>query len=185
VPVAAEPAPSWASPIALGATVSFLGSSLLVLLGNFGGPGVVACCCVLPLAFLPFGFVPAAMAQRRDPSLTPGQGFAVSFIGVGLGMVLWAGVQFAIQSSSGAVQEQHVRQALEDALRQNPDKRLTDEQIDELVGAVAGLLPYVPVLFAGIVSLLAGAVGAVTVSLSRRRPRRGGGSDDDAEEPEL
>lgn len=162
--------PSWAVPIALGA----LGTFALLLVFGAGQalpvPGLqMAACCCCAAGFLPYGVLPAWIAVRRDPRLTGGQGFAVAFIAVGLGTIVWAAL---VASAESAVDPATLRESLEQAREGMPaDQRMSDEDLTQMVDAVQELLPFLPALYAVVTTVLAGFVGMITVGMVRRRRR--------------
>lgn len=159
--------PSWLVPIVTGAVVTFAG---LFVLGRVAldtqGPLSVAtgCCCVL--SFVPFGALPAWVAARRDPLLTAGHGFAVAFIAVGLGALVWAGLEatYGAEIDPEEVRRQMVEQA-------PPDSTLSEEEIQRVADCVVAAFPYMPAVAASVTTLLAGFVGMMTVGLAKRRDR--------------
>ncbi len=170
--------PSWVTPIAIGAVFAFVVGGLPMLFTGARGPDSVglSCCCGMVL-FVPFGFLPAFLALRRDPYTTPGQGFTVAFIAVGIGQILWAIMQsLGIDSDSIAEFESQLREFMQAANQEQPaDRRLAAEDLDAVVESVVRMLPYLPVFTAGIVSLLSGLVGLFSVAVfrSRRPPEPG------------
>ncbi|MEM7199297.1 MAG: hypothetical protein AAF628_03465 [Planctomycetota bacterium] len=129
----------------------------------------VACCCV-PLLVLPLGALPAGLAWRNDQTLTPSQGFAVSFIGVGLGAVLAAGIAVM---SMGELDQTEVRGQLRNLIEQanetaTEDQRMTQAEIDAEVARQAEALPFAPVVLAGIGTIIGGLVGMATIAMLRR-----------------
>lgn len=165
-----EPTPSWAVPIAAGA----FGTFVLLLLFGIGQTVpqasvalTSACCCAA--GFLPYGFLPAWIATRRDPRLTPGQGFAVAFIGVGLGTVVWAVLN---TPSFQQVDPALLREWFETAQEGMPvEQRRSKEEIDQMFETTRALIPYVPAIYATVTTLLAGFVGMLTVRIVRGRAR--------------
>lgn len=159
--------PSWAVPIAFGAVFTFvlqalwtIGQALPVLPVQFA-----ACCCCAG-SFLPSGFVPAFLAARRDPHLTAGQGFAVAFIAVGLGTIVWA-VIGALSASSH--DPQLIRDAVAAAQDGAPaDQRLSGEELDQLTDFLVSILPFVPAVQAAVTTVLAGLAGMLTVGFAKR-----------------
>lgn len=163
--------PSWAPPIALGALVSVLGVLGVVfvsgLLGNPSAAFAVLCCgtCSTPLLF---GVLPPLVALARDPDLSPGQGFAVTFIGVGAGLIALAGwAVLSMTPEDMLVIEDQLRQELE--AQRNEGLAISDQEIEEQVDMTRRLFPYVVPLMGLAGSLLAGMIGAVTVSVLRGR----------------
>lgn len=172
-PAGRAPSPSWTVPIAVGALqaliVLWLVFGLLAPLAGaeFGGASL----CVCAVFMLPLGIVPATSARRRDPSLVPAQGFAIAFIAIGIGSVLWAGPAIAAGSPPDA---RTVRSAIFEAQERLPeDQRLSTEVIDGLVATIVDLAPYMPAIVATIVTLVAGFVGMLAVAFRTRRDARG------------
>lgn len=158
-------------PILFGAAVAFLTTALLGLLTSIpnAAANFAACCCCAG-TFVPFGVVPSIVALRRDPGLSVAQGFAVSFIAVGVGMIAWTVV--VTMSGGRNVDETELRRLFEEAQQQMPaDNRWTEQELDAAVASAAGILPYVPVLAAAIVTLLSGLIGSLTVAMLRPRHR--------------
>lgn len=128
-----------------------------------------SCCCCCPLEVVPLGVLPAMLMLRRDPALTPGQGFAVSFIANGIGSIVLAVsdlVRFDGQARDALIAD--FRQQLE-RLNERAEQKLTAEQMDDLVNAMAAIQPYVPVVFAAVFTVLAGMCGLFAVDFLRRR----------------
>lgn len=166
--------PSWLPPIFFGAILTialWLLPDLQAQLMPGMFPFTHCCCC---LYALPLGIVPAAIAARRDPGLAPFGGFAVSFIGVGLGGLLVAmrGV-LALRETGRAEIEGRVREVLEGFNeRVPPDQQLAGEQLEQTVAFWATVVPYVPVLLATVLTVFAGLLGLATVSVLRSRRAR-------------
>ncbi|MFO1053491.1 MAG: hypothetical protein U1F36_14860 [Planctomycetota bacterium] len=158
--------PSWARPIVFGALHVVL---VMLLLGSAmsmdgGAPTALSACCAF--AFLPFGFLPAWLALRRDPLLSTGQGFAVSFIAVGLGISLWA---VPMILSAPTPDPRTIRKAVVEWQKTVPeDSRMEADEVDRTVRMAVQVLPYLPALHAVWTTVLAGFVGMMTVARARR-----------------
>jgi hypothetical protein len=162
--------PTWTVPILFGASATFVLTGLLTFMMSTPNAGVrlTACCCC-GAAFIPYGLIPALVAMRRDPTLTTAQGFAVSFIAVGIGMVVWAGM-IVLSGETPSVDPAVLRQQLVDYQKDLPeDQKSTAEELDAMVDFTIGLLPYVPVIVATGMTLLAGLAGMLFTSITRPR----------------
>lgn len=159
-------ASSWAAPIALGALATFVLHSLTLPL-----PGLwFAVCCTCGLSGAPVGFLPAFLAKRADPLLGPGQGFAVSFIGTGFGALTVAFLVMAVRGWEvpPEVLEQ-VREFLEQWNSQAPPgEEFSPEEIDQVVEQAGRLARFVPVVGSGVVSIIGGLTGLITVLIMGR-----------------
>jgi len=166
-----SPPPGWAVPILVGAASALLVQGALGVLAN-SDQGCFLCCCA-PVVALPYGFLPAFIAQRRDPTLTPGQGLAIAAIATGIGTVAWA-IVIAATTDSSAIEkfESVVREALVEVERTAPPgQKLSPEDRDRVIAALVGVYPYLPVIQAAVLSLMAGVVGLLTVLIFRPRRR--------------
>jgi hypothetical protein len=154
----------WGSPIAAGAAFAFAAWMVVSLLLGLAQDGalIAPCCCCgrIPL----IGFVPAMLLLRRDARLTPGQGFAVSFIAVGIAELAIAAV--AVLFGPMPSLPSQVVEMIEASGR---EAGLSEAEVREQVEMLESLLPYVPILAAAFATLCAGVVGAATVALLRRR----------------
>jgi hypothetical protein len=161
---------SWLPPIVIGALVTYAGSALLIWAMFAGLPGVgVVAQCACTLAFVPFGAIPAWLTFRRDPALTPGQGFAVAFIAVGLGSVLWAGARIA-SSEVPRLDTPAIREAIERSQEELPaDERASAEQIDATIRFLEAVWPYVPAILALLLTVFGGLSGLVTAVILQAR----------------
>ena len=161
-------ASSWAAPIAVGALVTFALHSVALLSPELW---ILGACCTCGLTGAPVGFVPAFLAKRADPSLVPGQGFAVSFIGTGLGALAVTFIALAVQGWELSPEElDQLRRWLEEASSELPQgERPSPEEFDELV-TFAGLVSrFVPVVASLLVIIMGGLTGLITVSIMGRR----------------
>lgn len=166
-----EGRPSWAIPILVGSLVSFLGHSVFTYASS-GNEAVslASCCCVIPVGFVPYAALTVLLALRRDPSLTPGQGFTVSFIAVGLGLAIWGGLT-GMNADPVAI-ETVLRDSMHEQILSNPGSGLTLEEADELAASMASFAPYGALVVALVSALLAGVVGLMVVSFANGRRRR-------------
>lgn len=163
-----EPHASWAMPIAIGAVLTVITFVLLRLIASLSDIGAMAsCCCLGPTSFAPIGFLTTVWARRRDAFLTPGQAFAIVFIGVGLGSVVLAGV--SAMTMDRAALELGLRDALEAAAADRPDVALSTDEREEAIALMMAIAPYSPLLMAAWQTLAAALVGLFTASLSQRR----------------
>ncbi len=161
------PPPSWAMPIAAGAALSFIATSVLFLVSHLHGAlSVASCCCLLPMSWLPYGGFTALVARQRDPFLTPGQGFTVSFIGVGLGTILFAAI--ASQTIDPGLVEESAREAVEQSIASSGTP-MTDEEKEAMIDTVVETAPFVPMIFAVVDTVMAGFAGMLIVLMLRRR----------------
>lgn len=153
--------PSWTVPVLVGALATLLLHSPLLVQDQFWIP----LCCTLGCSGVPVGFVPAFLASRRDPWLGPGAGFAVSFLAVGLGAVVLAGVTMV----RGFGIDPQVLDAIADQLRS--DRQLTEEEVQRSLQATEDFARFFPVLGASFVAISAGVCGAVVGAFAGRRHR--------------
>jgi hypothetical protein len=164
---------SWRLPILAGAMTT-AGLMLLVsLLPKLGTLGFAASACVCCGALLPVGYLPAAIAFRADPTLTRGQGFAVSFIGVGIGVLVVTIQQILqLQDLDPAALDRDLRPQIEELLRQTGGKEPAPEEIEAAIESMRKVIRYAPVAFAAFLTVVAGFVGMLTVGLmgGRRQP---------------
>jgi hypothetical protein len=151
-----------------GAVVTLLSQYLMLALPS-AVPGLAVaaplCCCG---ASLPLGAVASWLAWRRDPTLTPGQGFTVAFIACGLGaavtafiMIMQMGPEFRAEFERAA------RESLAKMSGSNP--QMTPEEMDRMAERVAAWAPYVPPLGALLSTLLSAVGGVVAVVVMRGR----------------
>jgi hypothetical protein len=160
------PQPSWAVPIAFGALFTFVLQALIAV-GQAVPVVQFAACCCCAVGFVPSGFVPAFLAARRDPHLTAGQGFAVSFIAVGIGTIAWAVIGALSVSSQDP---QLIRDAVMAAQEGLPaDQRLEQEELDALTDFLRAVLPFVPAVQAAVTTVFAGIAGMLSVGFAKRR----------------
>lgn len=153
------PAPSWFAPIAIGALATFLLHSLALVVPVFW---LASCCC--GATGVPVGFLPAFLAIRQDPDLSPGQGFAVSFIATGIGSL---GVAFLVMVVLGWNMTPEDR----DRIRQffEREQQLSPQEIDQAVEITGQLIQFMPLIASGMVIVAGGLTGLVTGLLMRRR----------------
>ena len=167
-----QPRASWLAPIALGAltTIAFcIGLPLLATLVP-GAAGGCVFCCALPLAPALLGYVPVAVALRRDPALSVGQGFALAFIAVGLGAVVAA---IAGVAAVQAIDPSEIRDFVDRTVEQMPAEERSNfppERVAEVKDVAVDALPYVPVMLAALLTLCAGLAGLVLTAVLRRAP---------------
>ena len=128
------------------------------------GPYAVPCCCALET--LPMGLLPAWLARRQDPTTTPGQGFVVSFIAVGLASVIVALVM--VMQSRGADPEVLRAKFLEQIEQMQPQPISQEDKV-QMADMLISVLPYIPVLGACVITLLGGVWGMLGVFLGTRR----------------
>lgn len=172
------PPPSWLPTIFVGALAVVAVQLLLAAFGVVASavapagpvPGVVAqcsllCCCALQP--LPIGAFIGFMAWRRDPALTPGQGFAVSFIAAGVGTLIMA-VPQVLSASSVDDRERQIREVLQQ-MNETATTKMSPEAIQEVASGAAELTPYIPVVSALVVTVFAGICGLFTVGYLRSR----------------
>jgi hypothetical protein len=156
-------APSWTLPIAVGAAFTFVFS-----FASSQTPLPAGCCCCVTLP-LPLGVLPAMIALRRDAALTPAQGFAVSFIAVGLGAALLALLSVALAQGVNLTEMELELRRTFDELNRAQGGGLSQEQIERSVGIAMRLAPYGPAIVAAVLSVVAGVTGLLTVAILRRR----------------
>ena len=167
--------PSWAPPILVGAGMVLLWQLLFSVLGaslESGALATLSCCgcCSFPLVL---GLPPAFMALRRDPNLQPGEGFAVSFIGVGAGVVLTLAILYLntpIADLRDGIEEE-IRRSIELMKQQQPDLELDEEQRQGAIEFARSVAPYMPLAIGLVVALSCGAVGMISVIFLRGRRR--------------
>ena len=160
-------ASSWAAPIALGALATFVLHSVTLLRPELW----VAVCCTCGLSGAPVGFLPAFLAKRADPSLGPGQGFAVSFMGTGLGALAVAFLVVAVLGWELSPEElDQIRQSLEEASSQlPPGEGPSPEDFDQFVALAGQVARFLPVAASGLVIIMGGLTGLITVLIMGRR----------------
>ncbi len=162
--------PSWLPPIAIGALATAAGTMLLLGLVFSGIPSAstpAQCCC--SIAFVPFGALPAWLAFRRDRRLTPGQGFAVAFIAVGLGSVLWAG-SMVLTHGMPEFDAAGLRKTLEEQEQKKPEnERVPQEQVDRVIAFMQQVWSFVPAVVALLLTVFGGLSGLITASILRSR----------------
>ena len=162
-PYLAPSPPSWMPAIAAGALCTGFTGILGQLL-----TGTSCCCC--PLHVVPLGVLPAVWMLRRDPALTPGQGFAVSFIANGLGAIASAITELLLNADpqKRATMHADAQRYLEELSRNSKQPMTPDEMADRLA-VIDGILPYLPVVYAAIFTVIAGMCGLFAVGMLRRR----------------
>ena len=165
------PPPSWVPVIAIGALLTMLAQlagymlpALLPQVGCFS-----SCCCALEP--IPIGIVPALLAHRRDPALTPGQGFAVSFIATGLGSAIVALISILGTDQQGRAEYERIARETVQSINESAPAadRLTPEQVDASVATMMSVMPYVPVVLAMVFAVAAGVFGLLVVGMLRKR----------------
>lgn len=169
-PYPPEHPPSWVVPIAAGALATFGLQSLTLLLPVLW----CATCCTCGLSGVPVGFLPAILAVRQDPNMSPVQGFAVSFIATGIGALAVAFVVMGVQGwevPPDALEQ--IREGLTELNRDAPaGEQLSPEEIEGFVDTFGQLAQFLPVIASGLVIVMGGLSGMVTVSFMRRRALR-------------
>lgn len=166
LPPIAPDRPSQVPPIFFGVLVTLLTWFLMKLLSNYAPEvaGFIACCC--GFSFVPPGAITGFYAASRDQNLKPGQGFIVTFIGVGLahvGLAAWS-----VSGHLGAERdewEQEIRRVVEDANEQH--SQLGADEIEQVIATIVAVAPYLPILFAAIATLLAALCGMGMTALVR------------------
>jgi hypothetical protein len=161
-------------PILIGAlaaiALQFLLEGLaLVLSPEVGAALTCASCCASPMLL---GFIPAFVGIIRDPGLQPGEGFALSFIGIGAGSLVLLGVIYMGTSIEEMRDqgEEIMRGSLE-VMADNPDFSMSEEEQANLLEASRTIFPYVPLGVAMVTSLLSGLFGLISVLILRGRSR--------------
>jgi len=157
-----EPArPSWTPAVVIGAVVTFALHAPALLDHVLWLP----MCCGLGCTGAPVGMVPAAIALRREPGMGASSGFAVAFIGAGLGAIGLAAVTllrgFELQPGTIA--------ALRDGWVASG---YTSEQAGQMLLVLEEGAPVIVVVTAALVALGAGVMGAVLAGWTDRRLRR-------------
>ena len=162
-----EPSPSWVVPIASGALATFVLHSFSLL--NPGLWGLT--CCTCGLSGVPVGFLPAFLARRQDPQLGPVQGFAVSFIATGIGALALAFLVMGVMGWEIPPEwPETIREGFSEANRDlPPDEQLSPEEIEDVVQLIGQGLQLLPVIASGMVIVMGGLTGLITVSLMGRR----------------
>lgn len=166
--------PSWVLPILIGA-LSVIGMMFtLEGLAFVVSPGVAlvlgcASCCFSPAIL---GFIPAFVGIIRDPGLQPGEGFALSFIGVGAGSLVLLGVVYMGTSIEEMRDqgEEAIRGSFE-AMQDDPNFTLSEAEQEKAIDAGRAIFPYLPLGMAMATSLLSGLLGLVSVLILRGRAR--------------
>jgi hypothetical protein len=124
---------------------------------------VFATCC--GCSGIPVGFVPAALAVRRDPWMGAGAGFAVAFLATGLGAIAVAAVTVLRGFEVPKEQIETVREAM---LKQ-PD--VNKDDVQHMLDLLLSAGPLFTVFAAALIALTGGITGAVVAAVaSRRRP---------------
>ena len=161
-------ASSWAAPIAVGALVTFALHSVALLSPELW---MLGACCTCGLTGAPVGFVPAFLAKRADPSLAPGQGFAVSFIGTGLGALAVAFLVMVVRGWEVPPEVlDQIRQQLEQTRSELPaGEGPSPEEIDQAVKLTGQLGRFVPVAASLLIIIMGGLTGLITVLIMGRR----------------
>ncbi len=162
-----QPTPSWAIPIAVGALATFLLHSVTLLI-----PGVwLVTCCTCGVSGVPVGFLSAFLAKRQDPMLGPVQGFAVSFIGTGVGVLALAFLVMVVQGWDVPPDFlEQVREYIEELNRQAPaSEQQTPEEIAEFVELAGQIYQFMPLISSGFIIVTGGMTGLITASMMGRR----------------
>ncbi|MDP6929493.1 MAG: hypothetical protein QF412_07320 [Planctomycetota bacterium] len=164
LPPIAPDRPSQVPPIFFGVLVTLLTWFLVTLLSDYAPEvaGFAVCCC--GFSFAPPGAITGFYAASRDQNMTPGQGFIVTFIGVGLahvGLAAWS----VYVSTGGDELEQQIRRVIEETNARHP--QLEAGEIDQVIAALVEIAPYLPILFAAIATLLAALCGMGLTALVR------------------
>lgn len=143
----------------------------LMMPSVFPSLGVAGNCCCSLEAF-PLGVLVAYMAWRRDPTLTPGQGFSVSFIACGLGTAVTALILIIESPTNRPEFVSEFREALQEVNQDtDPAAKLSPEMIEQFSQTAAAMAPYVPAVGALVCTLLAALSGLVTALALRGRHR--------------
>ena len=161
LPPAAPPSRSWALPIAAGATLTFALHAPALLDHLFWLP---MCCCA-GLTAAPVGLLPAGLALRRDPYMGAASGFAVAFIGVGLGAVALAAVTLLQGFDLGT-------EALDLLSNDLLERGYAKDEVDRSLLLLQRGGPVLTIVTAGLLALAAGVSGAVLAAWVDRRHRR-------------
>ena len=102
------------------------------------------------------------------------QGFAVSFIATGIGALAVAFVVMGVQGwevPPDALEQ--IREGLTELNRDTPaGEQLSPEEIEEFVETFGQFAQFLPVIASGLVIVMGGLSGMVTVSFMRRRALR-------------
>ncbi len=162
-----QPTPSWALPIAVGALATFVLHSVAMLI-----PGVwLITCCTCGVSGAPVGFLAAFLAKRQDPQLGPVQGFAVSFIGTGVGVLALAFLVMVVQGWDVPPDFlEQVREYIEEINRQAPaSEQQTPEEIAEFVELTGQIYQFMPLISSGFIIVSGGMTGLITASMMGRR----------------
>ena len=77
-------------PIAVTAMVTVLVQWVPFLFAGIAPQLACATTCCCGVGWIPVGVLAALLVMQRDPLITPGQGFSVSFIATGIGSVVSA-----------------------------------------------------------------------------------------------
>ncbi|MCY2957630.1 MAG: hypothetical protein NT107_11390 [Planctomycetota bacterium] len=155
------PPASWQIPIAIGALIT----TLLHLPAMVRHELWVPMCCCAGFLGAPLGMLPAALVLRKDPHLGSASGFAVSFISIGLGVIvpaavtLWHGFR---------IDDLALDMLRDEWLQQGVSK----VEVDKVLDGLLGVGPMSVVATAAIAALSAGVIGAVVAGLTDRRHRR-------------
>ncbi len=162
-----QPTPSWALPIAVGALATFVLHSVAMLI-----PGVwLITCCTCGVSGAPVGFLSAFLAKRQDPQLGPVQGFAVSFIGTGVGVLALAFLVMVVQGWDVPPDFlEQVREYIQEINRQAPaSEQQTPEEIAEFVELAGQIYQFMPLISSGFIIVTGGMTGLITASMMGRR----------------
>ena len=171
-PPPAIPPPSWLPTILVGSMTVillqlFTQTALGVTFDSVVAQCAMLCCCAIQPA--PIGAFISFLALRRDPALTPGQGFTVAFIASGVGALIVALPQ-VLDAPSVSERESAVLQQLESVNEQMaPADKFTAQEMQEAAASIAQLMPYVPVVVALVFTVIAGVCGLLTAGYLRGR----------------
>ena len=153
-------------PIAVGALATFVLHSIALAVPEFW----TLACCSCGLSGAPVGFLPAILARRQDPTIGPAQGFAVSFISVGIGALVVVFVTMVLQGWEVPPESfQALRESLEEWNRERPlDQKLTEAEIEETIEFTRNFAQYVPLINSGMIIVVGGLTGLISVALMGR-----------------
>ncbi len=168
--------PSWVLPILAGAGGTILWQLIFSTVPDtYLAPNIaelVSCCgsCGFPIVL---GFLPALIASSRDPGLRPGEGFTVSFIAVGAGVLVMLVVLY-MQTSIPEMRQRAadgLRQSLDLWMQEQPDLDLDEKAKEDAIALVGSVAPYMPLGIGLVAALLSGVCGMISVIVMRGRRR--------------
>ncbi len=163
-----SPAPSWTGPIVIGAITTVL-TQLMVSVLAAVVPAAASCCCMFEA--IPLGLIPAWLAVSRDPRLTPGQGFAVSFIAVGIGSLCVAVVASLELRSVDTTALRHELMQMIAQWAEASGQPMPEAERAARAEQLIGMRQYVPAVVATVLTVLAGITGMIGVRFARQRAR--------------